>query len=473
MVEPAQGIDVPCRQWRNPKSVLLKKKKALQNHCPSPMTGESGILIGSQVFGSPLGGLKRRSPPVTPNKPVKRARELADITNAPSLEQVPRLSTDIPTDLSLKSKVRFTSQASFSWISSMGTKDEAAGVAAYVKGTPAVDEADNGIQAAFQKSLMVWMHPNLPFVQLYPRVESKLTAPSWPGFAQCKEVIDSLRTQWCNSFRSVFQQLRAGHCPYFYVCANNVTALFLSAGSGKDSKVVAFLTPTTSGLRQALTKEGIEFSFSAASNSNHAQVPVVPGDSDEALEDESAANSWLNSMGLLTNSAPAKDPKTIIIQQSRKNKIDGQAESIVKVEGPHVQGLFNYLLNCKVLVSTTGVYAGIPPTLLAPNAFDGATLQSLKYKHGTVQDHSGEKSVQMQCLDVSGPILPQNVQALCALLQRSQGNEFKANVSCVESSTAFNNYHSSEPSSSPSVSVATDLVTCREIVCQNGLYHWS
>lgn len=61
---------------------------------------------------------------------------------------------------------------------------------------------------------------------------------------------------------------------------------------------------------------GIEFSFSAASNSNHAQVPVVPGDSDEALEDESAANSWLNSMGLLTNSAPAKDPKTIIMYPS-------------------------------------------------------------------------------------------------------------------------------------------------------------
>lgn len=139
------------------------------------------------------------------------------------------------------------------------------------------------------------------------------------------------RPHRCNSFRSVFQQLRAGQCPYFYLCANNFTALFLSTGSGKDSKVVAFLTPTTSGLRQALTKEGmscisftrdllpslrtgIEFSFSVASNSNHTQqVPVAHGDSDEALEDESAANSWLNSMGLLTNSAPAKDPKTIIL----------------------------------------------------------------------------------------------------------------------------------------------------------------
>lgn len=35
-----------------------------ENHFSSPMTGENGIPIGSQVFGSPLGSinLKRRSP---------------------------------------------------------------------------------------------------------------------------------------------------------------------------------------------------------------------------------------------------------------------------------------------------------------------------------------------------------------------------------------------------------------------------
>ena len=128
--------------------------------------------------------------------------------------------------------------------------------------------------------------------------------------------------------------MRAGHCPYFYVCTNSFTALFLSMATSKDNKVIAYLTPTTSGLRQALTKEGttsivyfftiykgpvsiigIEFSFSVASDCNcdQQQQPVANGDSDDTLEDESAANSWLNSMGLLTNMAPAKDPKTIIV----------------------------------------------------------------------------------------------------------------------------------------------------------------
>lgn len=58
------------------------------------------------------------------------------------------------------------------------------------------------------------------------------------------------------SLRSVFHSLRSGHCPYFYLCANQFTALFLSAGVGGCPRVAALLTPTTSGLRQALGKEG-------------------------------------------------------------------------------------------------------------------------------------------------------------------------------------------------------------------------
>ena len=58
------------------------------------------------------------------------------------------------------------------------------------------------------------------------------------------------------SLRSVFHSLRAGHCPYFYLCANQFTALFLCAGVGGCPRVSALLSPTTSGLRQALSKEG-------------------------------------------------------------------------------------------------------------------------------------------------------------------------------------------------------------------------
>lgn len=50
------------------------------------------------------------------------------------------------------------------------------------------------------------------------------------------------------------------------------------------------------------------------------------------------------------------------------------------VTGVEAQALFNWLINCRSTVSNTGPHAGIPPTLLAPVAFTGATLTPLKVK---------------------------------------------------------------------------------------------
>ena len=51
---------------------------------------------------------------------------------------------------------------------------------------------------------------------------------------------------------------------------------------------------------------------------------------------------------------------------------------MVLVEGADTLALFNYLLNCHSCVASTGVQAGLPPTLLASVAFKGATLETLK-----------------------------------------------------------------------------------------------
>ena len=58
--------------------------------------------------------------------------------------------------------------------------------------------------------------------------------------------------------------------------------------------------------------------------------------------------------------------------------IDNRPESLVYVTGCDVQGLFNFLLNCRSCVASSGNQAGIPPTILAPAAFQGATLKSHK-----------------------------------------------------------------------------------------------
>lgn len=60
--------------------------------------------------------------------------------------------------------------------------------------------------------------------------------------------------------------------------------------------------------------------------------------------------------------------------------LDHKPESVVCVEGPHTFTLINFLINCKSLVAAAGAQTGLPPTLLAPVAFRGATMHTLKVR---------------------------------------------------------------------------------------------
>jgi hypothetical protein len=64
--------------------------------------------------------------------------------------------------------------------------------------------------------------------------------------------------------------------------------------------------------------------------------------------------------------------------QDKEKEVDRTPESLIYVEGVEAQALFNFLMNCKSSIATTGPLAGVPPTLLAPVAFHGATLKPLK-----------------------------------------------------------------------------------------------
>lgn len=59
-------------------------------------------------------------------------------------------------------------------------------------------------------------------------------------------------------------------------------------------------------------------------------------------------------------------------------RLDHRPESVVMVEGSNTFTLINFLINCKSLVAAAGSQAGLPPTILSPVAFRGATLQTLK-----------------------------------------------------------------------------------------------
>ena len=58
--------------------------------------------------------------------------------------------------------------------------------------------------------------------------------------------------------------------------------------------------------------------------------------------------------------------------------MDRRAQSLVLCEGSEVQALFNFLINFRSCIALTGPQAGIPPTILSPTVFRGATLKSNK-----------------------------------------------------------------------------------------------
>lgn len=130
---------------------------------------------------------------------------------------------------------------------------------------------DSSPRARFHQQCLVWMHPHLPWLRLFPRhgatplatplattAKDQVSSPSI--FADPNSAARaSLQADWCQSFRSLYQLVRARQCPFFYACAPGFTVLFRAAGVAGMADLHALLTPTTRGLRQALRDEGGPF----------------------------------------------------------------------------------------------------------------------------------------------------------------------------------------------------------------------
>lgn len=144
-------------------------------------------------------------------------------------------------------------------------------------------------------------------------------------------------------------------------------------------------------------------------------------------------------MGLDKEQFPLLNPNAITPREiTNLRTIDQQPTSTVLVKGPDTHALFNFLLNCKSLVSNTGVLAQVPPTLLAQVAFDGATLRSLRVNQGIVKHLEAKGMAQLHTIEISGPILPGCVYELSQLLKASQKGNFKATLSANIPTVAFN-----------------------------------
>lgn len=170
-----------------------------------------------------------------------------------------------PLDWSLKHKIRFTSNCSFQWCGTLKSLDEGEGLCNFVRcKTKELDldvpgNSANCHPSTFCSLTKLWMHPSLPWLELFPRKSVDGRLGSKRDVQISNEMASALQNDWIASFRSIFNLTRVGFCPYFYLVANQNTMLFQAAGINREKCMQVIITPTSKGFRDALKNEGKYF----------------------------------------------------------------------------------------------------------------------------------------------------------------------------------------------------------------------
>ncbi|KAM9766926.1 LOW QUALITY PROTEIN: protein downstream neighbor of son homolog [Menidia menidia] len=324
------------------------------------------------------------------------------------------LCPEYPADWSLKSRLLFTSPLALSWVEQPRAQEEALGVSHSLRAlfSPLPHSLPDPracpeLRVAFQQSLVYWQHPALPWIPLFPRInaERSFSGKNCP-WNQDPELQHSLMREWSVSLSSLYSLLKCRLCPYFYVCSYQFTVLFRAAGLGGAHTITAIISPTTRGLRQALRAEGIEFSLPLVEDRKRAREEEDTDahcEKDEGHnEDEEGSIAWLKEMGVQDK---IKTPDGLSLQlhkEAQAVSVDHKPESVVCVEASHTFTLINFLMNYKGLVAAAGSQAGLPPTLLAPTAFRGATMAMLKARSVNVKSQVGSSYQNISSLEVTG-----------------------------------------------------------------------
>lgn len=126
------------------------------------------------------------------------------------------------------------------------------------------------------------------------------------------------------------------------------------------------------------------------------------------------------------------------IQQKTECQIDSSEQSTVLIEGIEVHAFYNFLINCKSATSLTGPLADIPPTLLAPVAFHGASLNSLNVRESKVHTDDAD----YYSLELSGPVLPSTIHNLFEVSPPE--NNMTVTFNTVQTTEPFSNLRSKE-----------------------------
>ncbi|XP_026956768.1 protein downstream neighbor of Son isoform X2 [Sagmatias obliquidens] len=167
---------------------------------------------------------------------------------------------------------------------------------------------------------------------------------------------------------------------------------------------------------------------------------ILMSDWEQAVsdEDEEESFSWLEEMGVQDK---IKKPDVLSIKlrkEIHEVQMDHRPESVVLVKGTNTFTLLNFLINCKSLIATSGPQAGLPPTLLSPIAFRGATMQMLKARSVNVKTQAPSGYRDQFSLEITGPIMPHSLHSMTMLLRSSQSGSFSAGLYTHEPTAVFN-----------------------------------
>jgi len=341
-----------------------------------------------------------------------------------------------PLDWSLKSRARLTSNHSFGWTQHLGTAEEASGVTAGVRCLSLARGnhcLDTSLRAQLHAASLYWQHPSLP-VPLFPRYSQsslRSSAAPAPSLSLSPDMHRALHSDWMSSLQSAYQLVKGRQCPYFYLLGPSFTVLFRAAGLAGCQELSALVTPSTSGLRAALRREDVEFTLPL-------HRPREEEEEEGAGLEEDSATEFLESLGIEADSLPglaAAAPRhRLAAGHGSSGNIDGRAESLLLVQGVECQSLLNYLLNAKLTLGQ-GV-AALPPTLLAPVAFQGAVLRALKLRQTAVPGRGAAAGTATHAMELTGPLLPTAVQAVLRLATAANP-AFAGTLQTAEETVAF------------------------------------
>uniref|UniRef100_A0A8C3VYT0 DNA replication fork stabilization factor DONSON n=1 Tax=Catagonus wagneri TaxID=51154 RepID=A0A8C3VYT0_9CETA len=361
-------------------------------------------------------------------------------------------STELPVDWSIKTRLLFTSSQPFTWADHLKAQEEAQGVIQHFRATEVTlpqsiqdPRLCAELRCAFQQSLIYWIHPAFPWLPLFPRIgaDRKMAGKTNP-WSNDETLQHSLLSDWSVSFTSLYNLLKTKLCPYFYVCTYQFTILFRAAGLAGNDVMTALISPTTRGIREAMKTEGIEFSLPLIKENDHEKkeasgTSLGHGEGQAVSdEDEEESFSWLEEMGVQDK---IKKPDVLSIKLRKEKhevQMDHRPESVVLVKGTNTFTLLNFLINCKSLIASSGPQAGLPPTLLSPIAFRGATMQMLKARSVNVKTQAPSGYKDQFSLEITGPVMPHSLHSVTMLLRSSQSGSFSAGLYTHEPTAVFN-----------------------------------